>query len=197
MLDWIVNTINSFGYLGIALLMFLENLFPPMPSEIIMPLAGFTATQGQLNFAFVVLAGTVGTELGGLLWYYIGRTLGEKRLKKFADRYGKWLTLSSKEIEKSQKWFDRHGGKAVFLGRLIPGIRTLISVPAGIDRMNLMLFLLYSTIGSTLWVGALTYAGFLLGQNYQLVEKILGPISGLVIVALLVGFGLWVMKRKN
>lgn len=197
MLDWIVNTINSFGYLGIALLMFLENLFPPMPSEIIMPLVGFTATQGKLNFAYAIIAGTVGSEIGGFLWYCIGRYWGEKRLKKFADRYGKWLTLSSKEIEKSQKWFDKHGGMAVFFGRLIPGVRTLISVPAGVDRMNVLLFLLYSTTGSLLWVGALTYAGFLLGQNYQLVEKFLGPISGLVVVALLVGFGLWVMKRKK
>lgn len=197
MLEWITNTINSLGYLGIVLLMFLENLFPPIPSEIIMPLAGFTITQGQLNFFFVVVAGTIGSVLGGLLWYYVGKQVGENRLKKLADKYGKWLTISGEDIEKSKKWFDKHGGIAVFFGRIVPGVRTYISVPAGIDNMNLVPFLLYSTIGSALWVGLLTYAGYVLGQNYQVVEKFLGPISGIAILALLVAFGIWVSKRKK
>lgn len=197
MLEWITNTINSLGYLGIVLLMFLENLFPPIPSEIIMPLAGFTTTQGQLNFFFVVVAGTIGSVLGGWLWYYVGKQVGENRLKKLADKYGKWLTISGQDIEKSKKWFDKNGGVAVFFGRIVPGVRTYISVPAGIDNMNLVPFLLYSTIGIALWVGLLTYAGYVLGQNYQVIEKFLGPISGIVILALIVGFGIWVSKRKN
>lgn len=197
MLKWITSIINSLGYLGIALLMFLENIFPPIPSEVIMPLAGFTATQGKLKFAYMVVAGTVGSLVGALLWYYAGKHLGEDRLKALADKYGKWLTLSSKDIEKSKKWFDKHGGFAVFFGRLVPGVRTLISVPAGISSMHLVPFLIYSTLGTALWVGLLTYAGYVLGQNYKLVEKFLGPASTIVIVALIIAFGVWIVRRKK
>lgn len=197
MLDWITSTINSLGYLGIALLMFVENVFPPVPSEIIMPLAGFTVTQGKLNVVYVISAGIVGSVLGALPWYYAGKQLGENRLKKLADKYGKWLTLSGKDIDKSKQWFDKHGGIAVFFCRLVPGVRTLISVPAGIDKMHLVPFLLYSALGTALWVGLLTYAGLLLGQNYKLVEKFLGPASVVVIVALIVAFAIWVMRRKK
>jgi membrane protein DedA with SNARE-associated domain len=197
MLDWITSTINSLGYLGIALLMFLENIFPPVPSEVIMPLAGFTVTQGKLSLVYVIVAGMVGSVLGALPWYYVGKRLGEDRLKKFADKYGKWLTLSGKDIDKSKQWFDKHGGIAVFFCRLVPGVRTLISVPAGIDKMHLVPFLLYSTLGTALWVGMLTYAGLLLGQNYKLVEKFLGPASVVVLVALIVAFCIWVARRKK
>ncbi|MFB2934563.1 DedA family protein [Aerosakkonemataceae cyanobacterium BLCC-F154] len=197
MLDWITNTINSLGYWGIVFLMFLENLFPPIPSEVIMPLAGFTTTQGRLSITFVIVAGTVGSVLGALLWYYIGKSFGEKRLKRWADRHGKWLTISSKDIDKSKKWFNKYGGIAVFIGRLIPGVRTFISVPAGLDKMHLVPFLLYSTIGSVLWVSLLTFAGYILGRNYQLVEKYLGPISSFIVIALIVGFVFWVIKRRR
>jgi membrane protein DedA with SNARE-associated domain len=197
MLDWITSTINSLGYLGIALLMFLENIFPPVPSEVIMPLAGFTVTQGKLSLVYVIVAGIVGSVLGALPWYYAGKQLGEDRLKKFADQYGKWLTLSGKDIDKSKQWFDKHGGIAVSFCRLVPGVRTLISVPAGIDNMHLVPFLLYSTFGTALWVSMLTYAGFVLGQNYKLVEKFLAPASGVVIVALIVAFVIWITRRKN
>ena len=197
MLEWITSTINSLGYLGIALLMFLENIFPPVPSEIIMPLAGFTVTQGKLNVVYVIVAGMVGSLLGALPWYYAGKQLGEDRLKNLADKYGKWLTLSGKDIDKSKQWFDKHGGIAVSFCRLVPGVRTLISVPAGIDNMHLVPFLLYSTLGTALWVGLLTYAGLLLGQNYKLVEKFLGPASGVVLVAMIIAFGIWVARRKK
>ena len=197
MLDWITSTINYLGYLGIALLMFLENIFPPVPSEVIMPLAGFTVTQGKLSLVYVIVAGIVGSVLGALPWYYAGKQLGEDRLKKFADQYGKWLTLSGKDIDKSKQWFDKHGGIAVSFCRLVPGVRTLISVPAGIDNIHLVPFLLYSTFGTALWVSMLTYAGFVLGQNYKLVEKFLAPASGVVIVALIVAFVIWIARRKN
>ena len=126
MLDWITSSINYLGYWGIVFLMFLENLFPPIPSELIMPLAGFTTTQGKLNIGFVIVAGTMGSLLGALIWYYIGKSFGEKRLKRWADRYGKWLTISGEDIEKSKKWFKKYGGIAVFFGRIIPGVRTFI-----------------------------------------------------------------------
>lgn len=192
MVDFITNVMNSLGYVGIGVLMFLENLFPPIPSELIMPLAGFTVAKGNMQFAPVVFAGVLGTVIGALPWYYAGKVLGEVRLKSLADRYGKWLSISSKDITKATGWFDKHGNKAVLLCRLVPGVRTLISLPAGISSMPILPFLLYSTIGTTLWVTLLTYAGYALGNNYKLVEDYLGPVSKIVLVIILVAFGIWV-----
>lgn len=196
MVEWITNTMNSLGYWGIGLLMFLENLFPPIPSELIMPLAGFTVARGDMEFAPVIVAGVLGTVLGALPWYYAGKILGEQRLKKLADRYGRWLTISSKDITKAKSWFDKQGGKAVFICRLVPGVRTLISLPAGISRMPLVPFLLYSTLGTLLWVGLLTYAGYVLGDNYELVDEYLGPISKIVLASLIFAFIIFVVKRN-
>lgn len=198
MVEWITNTMQSLGYVGIGLLMFLENLFPPIPSELIMPLAGFTVAKGNMNFVLAVTAGVMGTMLGALPWYYVGKLVGEENLKRLANKYGKWIGLSSKDIDKADNWFEKHGGKAVFYGRLVPGVRTLISLPAGISGMPLVAFLLYSTLGTTLWVGLLTYAGYALGDNYELVEQYLGPVSKIVFVVLVVAFVIWlVMKRKK
>jgi membrane protein DedA with SNARE-associated domain len=194
---WITNTMSSMGYLGIGLLMFLENLFPPIPSELIMPLAGFTVAQGKMDFVPAVAAGVIGTVLGAFPWYYAGKLIGETRLRKLADRYGKWLTLSSKDIDKANEWFTKQGGKAVFLCRLVPGVRTLISLPAGINKMPLIPFVLYSTLGTTLWVFLLTFLGFQLGEHYEQVEKWLAPVSKAVLVVLLVGFGIWIWKRRK
>ncbi|AFZ32756.1 SNARE associated Golgi family protein [Gloeocapsa sp. PCC 7428] len=196
MLEWITNTMSSLGYLGIGLLMFLENLFPPIPSELIMPLAGFTVARGQMQFIPAIAAGVLGTVLGALPWYYAGKILGTERLQQLADKYGKWISISSKDIIKADRWFDRHGGKAVFFCRLVPGVRTLISLPAGISEMHLFPFLLYSTLGTLLWVGFLTYLGYVLGDNYELVDEYLGPVSKIVVVTLVIAFILWVV-RKN
>jgi membrane protein DedA with SNARE-associated domain len=179
MTEWITNTMESLGYMGIALLMFLENLFPPIPSELIMPLAGFTVSKGSMEFIPAVLAGIVGTVLGAFPWYYLGKFVSEERLGHLADKYGKWIAVSSKDIKKANEWFNRHGVKAVFLGRLVPGVRTLISLPAGINNMALIPFILYSTLGTTIWVIFLTSAGYLLGDNYELVDKYLAPLSKL------------------
>jgi membrane protein DedA with SNARE-associated domain len=199
MLEWIVNTINSLGYWGIALLMLLENLFPPIPSELIMPLAGFTAraTPDKLNILGVFFAGLLGSVMGALAWYYPGKFLGEKRLKALADRYGKWLTISSQDITKAKRWFDRQGSKAVFVGRLVPGVRTLISVPAGISNMSLLPFLFYTTLGSAAWVGLLTYSGYVLGSQYELVDKYLAPVSKIVLGGIVLAFVVWVFKRQR
>lgn len=196
MVEWITNTMNSLGYWGIGLMMFLENLFPPIPSELIMPLAGFTVAQGKLEFVPVIVAGVVGTVLGALPWYYAGEILGEQRLKSLADSYGKWLTISSKDITRATRWFDNHGSKAVFFCRLVPGVRTLISLPAGISKMPLVPFLLYSTLGTLLWVGLLTYAGYVLGDNYEVVEVYLGPVSKIVVASIVFGFIIWIVKRN-
>jgi membrane protein DedA with SNARE-associated domain len=133
--------------------------------------------------------------LGALPWYYAGKLLGEERLKSLADKYGKWIAISSRDIDKADNWFDRHGAKAVLFCRLVPGVRTLISLPAGLSEMSLVPFLIYSTIGSALWIFALTYAGYLLGDNYDRVDEYLGPVSKIVLVILLIWFALWVGKR--
>ncbi|MBM3428980.1 MAG: DedA family protein [Bacteroidetes bacterium] len=202
MLEWITNTINSLGYWGIALLMFLENLFPPIPSELIMPLAGFTASPYQpggakLNIIGVFIAGVLGSVLGALIWYYPGKLLGEQRLKDLADKHGKWLAISSRDIAKAKRWFDTQGNKAVFIGRLVPGIRTLISVPAGISNMHLLPFLFYTTLGSAAWVGLLTYSGYFLGSQYELVDEYLAPVSKIVLGGLVLAFAVWVFRRRR
>jgi membrane protein DedA with SNARE-associated domain len=197
MKEWILSTMDSLGYLGIGFLMFAENLFPPIPSELIMPLAGFSVSQGKMDFALAVLAGVVGTIIGALPWYYAGKIIGEQRIKNLADKYGKWITVSSKDIDKVKNWFDRYGNNAVLFGRLVPGIRTLISLPAGLNEMPLVPFLLYSTIGTTLWVIFLTGAGYLLGNHYERVEDYLAPVSKGVLVLILVAFAVWIFRKKQ
>jgi membrane protein DedA with SNARE-associated domain len=197
MLESITNTINSLGYVGIALLMALENIIPPIPSELIMPLAGFTVTQGKLNFFWVVIAGTFGSVIGATPWYFVAKFWGLERTKTIADRYGKWLTISGKDVQKAKDWFDRKGDIAIALGRLVPGIRTYISVPAGISKMPILPFFFYSTLGSIVWVTFLTASGYLLGANYKLVAIYLKPISILVLLVIIALSIYWVMKRKK
>jgi membrane protein DedA with SNARE-associated domain len=177
MFDFIVGFISESGYIGIFGLMALENIFPPIPSELIMPLAGFTVARGDLNLAGVLLAGTAGSVAGALPWYYAGKMYGQERLKEVSARHGRWLTVSPKEIDGALVAFDKHGRKAVFLGRLAPAIRTLISVPAGIARMSLLPFLAFSTAGSLIWCSLLTGAGSVLEDNYQKVSTYLDPVS--------------------
>jgi membrane protein DedA with SNARE-associated domain/uncharacterized membrane protein YkvA (DUF1232 family) len=179
--DWIVKIVSEGGYLGIALLMLGENVFPPIPSELIMPLAGFVAATGRLDPVLVVLAGTLGSVLGAVPWYYAGRWLGEERMRAFAARHGRWLTLDDRDLGKAIRWFGRHGRMAVLLGRLVPTVRTLISLPAGMARMPLAPFLIYSSIGSLLWTAALAAAGFLLESNYRLVGDYLDLASRIII----------------
>jgi membrane protein DedA with SNARE-associated domain len=197
MQQWITDIMTSLGYWGIGFLMFAENLFPPIPSELIMPLAGFVVAQGKMSFVPAVLAGVVGTILGAFPWYYAGKFLGEERLKQLADKYGKWITVSSEDIDKATRWFNRFGKKAVLLGRLVPGVRTLISLPAGLSEMPLAPFLIYSTLGTTAWVMILTFLGYVLGDNYELVEEYLGPVSKIVLVFLVVLFIAWVVIKKR
>lgn len=201
--EWIPKLMSSLGYLGIGLLMFLENLFPPIPSELIMPLAGFTVHQCSagdipapcMQFIPAVAAGVVGTMLGALPWYYIGKFLGEDRLKSWLNRYGRWLGISGAEIERAQHWFYRHGNKAVFFCRLVPGIRTLISLPAGFSNMRFSQFLIYSTLGTLAWVLLLTFAGYILGDNYELVDQYLGPVSKIVLGLILVAAIVWFVRH--
>jgi membrane protein DedA with SNARE-associated domain len=197
MVEWINGLMSGLGYWGIGLLMFLENLFPPIPSELIMPLAGFTVAQGKMDLTIAILAGTIGTMAGTYVWYYLGRLVDYRRLEGWFDRYGKWIGTSGKDITKVNNWFNKHGRKAVFFGRMVPGIRTLISLPAGMNGMPLWTFTLYSTLGTLIWIAGLTAAGYFLGDNYSAIEKYLGPISKLVLFGLIGLFGYWLFKSMK
>lgn len=197
MTDWIKNFVESSSYTGIALLMLLENVFPPIPSELIMPLAGFVSTRGELTMIGVITAGVIGTVLGAILLYYIGRGVGEERLRRWADRHGYWIGFTGEDIDRSKEWFSRHGGKTVLFCRVVPGIRSLISIPAGLAKMNLGVFLAYTTVGSTVWTAALAYAGRALGSQYERVEKLIGPIGTGVIVAIVLAWAFRVVRHHR
>ena len=186
------------GYTAIFAAMFLENLFPPIPSELIMPLGGFLVQQGQLQFVPVVFAGLLGTVLGALPWYGIGRVINEERIEHWLERHGRWIGISPAELARSRRWFNRFGTALVFWGRLVPGIRTLISVPAGIEMMPMAPFLIWTTAGSLIWTLLLTLAGFLLGESYSNVELWIEPVSKLIkvgLVIVVVAGGIWLGLR--
>jgi membrane protein DedA with SNARE-associated domain len=194
-----MNIVSSTGYFGILLLMVVENVFPPIPSEFIMPLAGYMAAQGKLSLFGIIVAGMTGSVLGALPFYYMGRKLGEDRLKEFADNHGRWLTLSRKDIERAKRWFDRHGGAAMFFCRLISGVRSLISIPAGIARMRILPFLAYTATGTGMWAALLAYLGYFLGTEYTQVGEYLDPISWIVLgaVGVIYLFELSGIKGRN
>ena len=192
------------GYGAIFAAMFLENLFPPIPSELIMPLGGFYVQQGKLALIPVVLAGLLGTVLGALPWYGIGRLVNEERIEDWLSRHGRWIGISPQELRRSRTWFNRHGTALVFWGRLVPGIRTLISVPAGIEMMPMAPFFLWTTAGSLIWTLLLTLAGLLLGESYTRVEIWIEPVAKVIKVLLVLGalsffawLGLRIWKKQG
>ena len=193
--DWIVDIVGKLGYAGVALLTLLENIFPPIPSEIIMPLAGYQAAQGEFSLAGAIAAGSFGSVLGTMGWYWLGRRVGERRLRDWADRHGKWLTLDGEDIDKSAEWFHRRGIWAVFICRMIPGLRTWISLPAGFSEMPMSKFLLPTIIGTVIWTSALTVAGHMLGARYNDIDNVLGTVSWVVIALIAVLYVVRLMRR--
>ncbi|HEY9884493.1 MAG TPA: DedA family protein, partial [Thermosynechococcaceae cyanobacterium] len=183
---------ESLSYLGIILL----TLIAPLPSEVIMPLAGFMAAQGQLNFVYAVLAGLFGSLIGVLPWYFAGKYLGEPGLQKLARQSGGWIKVSVEDIEKSKAWFKQYGGKALVMSRVVPGVRTVISVPAGISGMPVLWFLFYVGCGTLAWESLLTGAGYVLGDRYYLVRQYLGPASNVVMAILLVTIVVLLFRPK-
>jgi membrane protein DedA with SNARE-associated domain len=177
----ITKLISSLGYLGVAALTFIENVIPPIPSELVIPLAGFVAAQGKLNLWIVVMAASAGALGGAVMWYAVGRKIGEQRLRSWVDRHGYWVTLDCKDIDKAQEWFARHGAISVFLGRLIPGVRTFISIPAGLTGMSAIPFILYSAGGTVLWTTLLALAGKILESNFRIVEKYVDVLADIVL----------------
>ncbi|QQR39152.1 DedA family protein [Devosia rhizoryzae] len=181
MTDWIIQTISELGYLGIFLVMLAESIFPPIPSELIIPFAGFAAANGDLNLFGVIATATFGAVVGMLPWYFAGRFFGLDRVRYLADRFGRVMAFNADEIDTAVHWFKRFGPVIVLFGRLIPLIRTLISIPAGLSRMSLPVFLLASTAGALIWNTFLTLAGYLLHEHYEVIEVVLDPLSYLVL----------------
>jgi membrane protein DedA with SNARE-associated domain len=186
--DWTIRLIEQTGYFGIFLLMFLETVFPPIPSEVIMPIAGVQAAQGTLSLWAVIASGTAGAMLGNLFWYALARVIGIRRFRPFIEKYGRWLTIDWDDVEKSERLFGRFGGVIVSVGRLLPTIRSIISIPAGMLEMRLRSFLIWSTLGTAAWTAILATAGWGLGKAFRDVEKVLGPVSTAIIALIVIAY---------
>jgi membrane protein DedA with SNARE-associated domain len=193
--SWATDVIEKLGYVGLAFLVALENLFPPIPSEIVLPMAGFLTGQGRMNFLLAILAATIGSVVGALMLYGIGYAFGERRVRYIVHNWGKWLGFKEEDVDKANEWFDRYGGIAVMLCRVIPIVRSLISIPAGLRHMPMGAFIIYTTIGSTAWNTILIGAGWILGDNWEEVEQYVGYLQYAVIAAVLVIGAWWIWIR--
>lgn len=179
----IQETILTLGYVGIALVMFAENVFPPIPSELVMPFAGWLARDGKMDLIASMVAGTVGTVGGAVVLYYLGVVADEPIIRRFVRTYGRFWLISEADVDRTLSFFERHGTAVVFFGRMIPLIRSLISIPAGMNRMPMVPFLVYTTLGSAIWTAALTLGGWMLGENWEAIIGIVNQYERIFIVA--------------
>lgn len=192
LVGWVVDVVEALGGPGVGFLVFLENLFPPIPSEVVLPLAGFAAAQGSFSVLEAMLWSTAGSVLGALLLYGIGAALGTRRLAAVAERVP---LMAADDVHRADAWFHRRGPPAVFVGRLVPGVRSLISIPAGVTRMPLLVFTGLTTLGSAMWNALLIGAGYLLGSQWIRVESYVGPV-GTVVLAVIVALVAWFLARR-
>lgn len=193
--EWVIDVIDALGYVGVALLVMLESLFPPIPSEVVLPFAGFVASDGDANVVGMVVAATVGSMLGAYLLYGISAWIGQARLHALVVRHGRWARLTEVDIEKAEDWFEARGPRAVLIGRCVPLIRSLVSIPAGFDRMPLGTFSLYTLLGSLVWNSALVGAGYALRDRWDEVEPVLQKAQLVVILAILAAVAWYVWTR--
>lgn len=200
MYSLIQQAIDTLGYFGLVLLMFAENLFPPIPSELIMPLAGYLSNQGELSLIGAIVAGTIGSVLGALPFYGVARWFGHDRMAAFVERHGHWLALSRRDLDRADRIFKRHGDWIILFGRLVPGVRSLISLPAGVYAMPIGRFLLLTASGSAIWSAFLAVAGYQLAENFRALEAYIGPASklvlGLLVLAWLYHIGKHYWRRR-
>jgi membrane protein DedA with SNARE-associated domain len=199
MIEWVTNIVAAGGWPGVLALMFLENLFPPIPSEVIMPLAGFAAARGQMSFTLAVIAGIVGTLLGNAFWYELARAIGAARIRPLFARYGRWFAVDDKDFDKAERTLRKHGPVALFFGRLLPGIRTVISIPAGLIKIPRHVFYLWTALGSTVWTLFLASAGYLLEDHYDKVERWLEPLSYVVLAGIVLTYAwhIWATRVRR
>jgi membrane protein DedA with SNARE-associated domain len=182
------DVIEQLGYVGVALLVVAENVFPPIPSEIVLPFAGFVAQRGSESVVIMILAATVGSVGGALIMYWIAAVIGDERLHAFTRRFGKWVQIREADLNRAEEWFDRHATSAVLLGRCVPLIRSVVSIPAGFRRMKLVPYIAYTFAGSLVWNVLLIGAGALLGDNWERVGSYVGVFQW-VVIALAVAAG--------
>ena len=196
---WIEELILAIGYPGIVLVMAVENVFPPIPSEAVLPFAGALAAKGEMNFWGAVAAGTAGSVLGAVVLYGVGYVAHEAGVRRLVAAYGRYVFISEHDLDRGAEWFRRHGEAVIFFGRLIPIIRSIVSVPAGYTRMNPVRFLLYTTLGTALWSVLLTYAGWVLGENWETIRGYTRPYENAALVAIVlavVAFVGWRALRR-
>ena len=191
--DWVTDIVETLGYIGVAALIALENNFPPLPSELILPLAGFETGRGHFNYFLMVIAATIGSVVGALVLYYVAHFVGEHRIRALVRRYGRWFQVSEADIDRADGWFDRYSTLAVLVCRCVPIIRSLVSIPAGFRRMNMARFVIFTAIGSAVWNAALIGAGWALGDNWEDVGNYVGYFQYVVIavVVLAVAWFFW------
>lgn len=201
MQQWIMDVMEQFGYFGVFLLILLENVFPPIPSEVILTFGGFMVDQSpKLSFAGMLIASTLGAVGGAVILYYLGHILGLRRIEKIIDKYGFILRLDIEDIHKANKWFNKYGYTAVFLCRFVPLIRSLISIPAGLSQMSIVPFILYTTVGTIIWNAVLIYLGMVLGQNWEKVLQYFDMYSNvlyIVMAILIIAVVIYLYKRKK
>ncbi|WP_372868758.1 DedA family protein [Planomicrobium okeanokoites] len=196
---WITSIMEDYGYTGIFFLILMENIFPPIPSEIVLTVGGFMTTTAGLSVTGVIAASTAGSVAGAVILYYIGRWLSVERLEGLVEKYGKWLRLKKADLHKADAWFDRYGVWAVFFGRLVPVVRSLISVPAGMSGMKVKMFLLFTIAGTLIWNTILVVLGAAVGENREVIMHQLELYSNAVYILLAVGavVGIWIFIRKR
>ena len=194
MQEFIISLMGQFGYFGVFFLIALENVFPPIPSEVILLFGGFMTTYTSLNIALMVVAATLGSLLGAIVLYYIGKILNKERLKKIVSgKVGKVLRLKEKDIDMADHWFDTKGNKTVFFCRFIPIVRSLISIPAGMSEMPMAKFLLYTTVGSAIWNTVLIVIGNRVGENWESILWVFDQYSHIVLILLILIFVLFIV----
>ena len=187
--EFLISIMNQFGYLGVFFLILIENVFPPIPSEVILLFGGFMTTYTNLNIVIMTIAATIGSVAGAIVLYYIGKILNKERLKKIVSgKIGKILRLKASDIERADHWFDTKGNKTVFFCRFIPVVRSLISIPAGMSEMAMPKFLVYTTIGSLIWNIVLIFVGSKVGERWTDIVSILDQYSHLVVILLIILF---------
>lgn len=196
MFHWIVTWVASMSYWGVGLLMAIENVVLPLPSELIMPLSGYLSRRGAMVLWGVVAAGTVGSVLGALPLYYLARIVGKERVTAWVDRHGRWLLIRGRDLDKANARFAGNNFTAVAVSQVVPGVRGLISLPAGFARMNVGSFLLANFAGTVVWCAVLAVAGRVLGANFARIHKLLGPVGWVVLALLVVGVVVWAKRRR-
>lgn len=185
---WLIDIMNEYGYWGILLLIALENIFPPIPSEIILTFGGFMTNTSNLNVIGVILSATAGSVIGAMILYWVGLQLDVKRMEKVIDKWGHILRLSKNDIHKADAWFDKYGPWTVFFCRFIPLIRSLISIPAGMSNMNIGMFLLFTTLGTFIWNIVLVNLGAYFGASWDVIARYMDVYSKVIYVVLIMLF---------